>query len=80
VTSKSAYSDIPLAAKDAKDMINFFQTAYGVPNEQIFYLPNTGIKEITKVYGDLAKRLKTNPLRRSLIMHIFAGHGVQLDG
>jgi hypothetical protein len=76
VTSKSAYSDIPLAAKDTKDMINFFQTAYAVPNENIFYLQNSDMKSIQKVYKELSSRLKTNPLRKSLIMHIFAGHGV----
>jgi len=80
VSSKSAYSDIPLAAKDTKDMINFFQSAYAVPDENIFYLQNSDMKAINKVYGDLAKQLKANPLKKSLIMHIFAGHGVQLDG
>ena len=75
MTSKAAYDDVPLALQDCKDIINFFQEAYGVSKAKIYERHNTDSKSLVKVYMELNKLLKDTKKNR-LIMHVFAGHGV----
>ena len=61
-------------------MIQFLQRAYAVPNENLFVRHNTKETELAKTYRELAKILKSDLNKKTLIVHLFAGHGVQLDG
>ena len=75
------YSDVLESEQDCEDMVEYFQSEFGVNDANVTFLADGDFSECKKVIQvDLDKMLKGNSSKNYLIVYVFAGHAVQLDG
>ena len=72
--------DIPHVKQDCDDIETFFRKEYNLSDESVHVLHDQDLQQCNRVYSDLWKTLKADQSKRTLIIHVFAGHAVQLDG
>ena len=57
-----------------------FQKEYLVKSEDIIEIKNLSLKKCEKAYDQLRTRITENANTNYLVVHVFAGHGIQADG
>ena len=79
---KQVYCDIPFAKRDCQLARRFFQKHYNVLAEDIIEVVDTSFKETQAKYAQLEAMIKAEQAnnKKVLVIHVLAGHGVQLDG
>lgn len=58
---------------------HFLRREYNVGDEDITVLRNATFEECAQAYSTLSKELD-DPRKKTVIIHVLAGHGVQLNG
>ena len=70
---------MPQARRHVEDAKRFFQTEYNVRDKDITLLNNASFKACRDEYlVGIPKQLKSG--KKTLIIHVLAGHGVQFKG
>ena len=78
--SKQFMADLPACTDD----IEAFKEAmkhYGATDPaDCYHLHNADRKKCTATFNEIGKRLRENPEINHLIMYVFAGHGMNVEG
>ena len=70
---------MPLAKRDIEAVGSFFRREYNVGDEDITVLRNATYEECAQAYTALSQELD-DPRKKTVVIHVLAGHGVQLNG
>ena len=78
---KQMYENTQESEQDCEDMVQYFQTEFGANESGVTFLAEGNYSECKKVLQeDLSKTLQENSSKNYLILYVFAGHAVQMDG
>ena len=68
---------MPLAIEDCEFAKKIFQTEYLVKSEDIYEIKNLTKNECKSKYDELMRRILNDPKTNYLVVHVFAGHGIE---